>query len=256
MKCVYFVPSQWFYSSYSSFYSSAALSPRLLPFFCACLLFSSHHEYLIFNSVNPRDGWMDGRTGSFWLDAPPASVTTPRTAFTRFPRDLLRRLRRRASSLCMASPRRLSITLLPPLLPLFPGDVPPMFRCNMRPPSRSLPLSDDHLRVQPSASSLRDGIWLVTAYLYYCTLTKCASRCVLRARVRVRAAVFHLINSPCWHMGQIDQLGCQLSWQISPSVSLFLGPTPPTPTVKKTHFSHYFPLLALASSPTRWHCTG
>lgn len=36
------------------------------------------------------------------------------------------------------------------------------------------------------------------------------------------AAMFRLIEAPRWHTGQIDQLVCQLSWQISPSVSLFL----------------------------------
>lgn len=46
------------------------------------------------------------------------------------------------------------------------------------------------------------------------------------ACVRTCATMFHLIEAPCWHPGQIDQLVCQLSWQISPSVSLFLKPTP------------------------------
>lgn len=56
--------------------------------------FFYRHEYLIFNSAIPTR-WMDGRTTSFWLDAPPASVTTARTACARFPRDLLRRRWRR-----------------------------------------------------------------------------------------------------------------------------------------------------------------
>lgn len=62
-------------------------------FFLRMSFVFSHHEYLIFNSVIQLDGWMDGRTGSFWRGIPPASVTTPRTAYTRFPRDLLRRRR-------------------------------------------------------------------------------------------------------------------------------------------------------------------
>ena len=52
-------------------------------------------------------------------------------------------------------------------------------------------------------------------------LYMCACVCV-----RTCAAMFHLIEAPSWHPGQIDQLVCQLSWQISPSVSLFLKPTP------------------------------
>lgn len=40
-----------------------------------------------------------------------------------------------------------------------------------------------------------------------------------------RANMFYLIEAPSWHIGQIDQLVCQLSWQ-SPSVSLFLKPSP------------------------------
>lgn len=210
---------------------------------------------------------MEGRTGSFWLVAPSASVTTPRTAYTLFPRDLLWRRR------CLIFMHGVSAALIhhsAAAAAALPGRRPPDVSQQYAPAVPLLRLSDDHLRVQPptpptpppaSHSSLRDGIWLVTAYLYYCTLTKYASRCVCACVcVRERAAVFHLINSPCWHMGQIDQLGCQLSWQISPSVSLFLGPSPhplpPNPPLTKTHFSLYSPLLARASTPTRWQCAG
>lgn len=67
----------------------------------------------------------------------------------------------------------------------------------------------------------------------------------------VCVTVFHLIKSPCWHIGQIDQLGCQLSWQISPSVSLFLEPTTPlpplpfSPPLPRSHFHFDSDTLAI-----------
>ena len=57
------------------------------------------------------------------------------------------------------------------------------------------------------------------------------------------AALVHLIEAPCRHIGQIDQLLCQLSWQISPSVSLFLPTAPPSvflsPRCSRSHFDSY-----------------
>ncbi len=61
----------------------------------------------------------------------------------------------------------------------------------------------------------------MSLHIYIITPWRNMSVCVCVC-VRTCATMFHLIEAPCWHIGQIDQLVCQLSWQISPSVSLFL----------------------------------
>lgn len=102
------------------------------------------------------------------------------------------------------------------------------------------------------ASSSTHKTWHVTAYLYYYTLKKYVCMCVWVC-AHTCAAMFHLIKAPSRHIGQIDQLVCQLSWQISPSVSLFLLPAPPTPFLFSTLlFSVYLIYVDNEKSKQGW----
>lgn len=85
-------------------------------------------------------------------------------------------------------------------------------------------LTISHSSWSPASSSTHKT-WHVTAYLYYYTLKKYVCMCVWVC-AHTCAAMFRLIEAPNRHIGQIDQLVCQLSLQISPSVSLFLLPAP------------------------------
>lgn len=67
--------------------------------------------------------------------------------------------------------------------------------------------------------SLHDGI---TTCLYYYALKN----------MRLQKH-FHFVEIRCWHMGHVDRLVGQLSWQLTPSVSLFI----------RTFSSHFTPHL-------------